>query len=110
MLQGRQISLMQQLGKMKKRKMKTRVFPIHLRKIYRGQFSSGFLGSTTEKDVCGGSKGISFCLNFVLAPQRRFRASVKMQFLLDARIPELECLCSIWHCSLGTVLEGRGLT
>lgn len=36
----------------------------------------------------GRGKGISFHINFVLAPQKRFRASVKMQFLLDARSSE----------------------
>lgn len=36
----------------------------------------------------GRGKGISFCINFALALKILFRASVKMQFLLDARSSE----------------------
>lgn len=95
---------MQQLGKMEE--VKSMVF---LREIYReGSFSSVFLGSTIEEDVHGRGKGISFCINFDLTLQRRFRDSVKMEFLLDAKSSEPLNICFASDI-LGTMLEGRGL-
>jgi len=73
--------------------------------------------------VCGRGKGISFRINFALALQRRFRASVKMQFLLDARSSEPLSICFVsdttaweqgrrggaWNISLDSMPEGEEL-
>lgn len=93
---------MQQQGKRKKRKLKAGYFPFqrNLQKRLIQSFSvrllQSFFGSTTDEDVRGMGKGISFSINFALALQRKPRASVKMQFLLDARSSEPLSICFVF--------------
>lgn len=92
---------MQQQGKRKKIKLKG-YFPSqrNLQKRLNQSFSvrllQSFFGSTIDEDVRGRGKEINFSINFALALQRKPRASVKMQFLLDARSSEPLSICFVF--------------